>query len=67
MNNYEFIIELAKLVVALLSPVLIYWLSRKLDGIHKQINSRMDEMLVMKKQEGKQEEKNEQKSKQKKG
>lgn len=61
MNNYEFIIELAKLLVALISPLLIYWLSRKLDGIHKQINSRMDEMLVMKKEEGKQEEKNDQK------
>lgn len=55
------IIALATLVTSIVSPLLVLWVNYKLEKIHKQINSRMDEMLVMKKKEGKQEEKNDQK------
>lgn len=61
------ILGLATLVTSIVTPLLVLWVNYKLEKLHKQINSRMDEMLAMNKREskaeGKLEERNEQKNK----
>lgn len=61
------ILGLATLVTSIVTPLLVLWVNYKLEELHKQINSRMDEMLAMNKREskaeGKLEERNEQKNK----
>lgn len=63
------ILGLATLVTSIITPLLVLWVNHKLEKVHKQINSRMDEMLAMNKREskaeGKLEEKAEQKAKEK--
>lgn len=67
------IIALATLVASLVTPLLTLWVKAKLEKLHLQINSRMDEFLKSQKDlghaegkvEGKAEEKQEQKGRKK--
>lgn len=42
------ILEIIKTVGAIAAPVLLLWMNAKLNRMHKQFNSRMDEALIVK-------------------
>jgi len=52
MIDKEIILEIIKGLVALASLALTLLITRKITGLHKQINSRMDQLIELKKEEG---------------
>jgi hypothetical protein len=59
-------IEVIKTLGSIAGIVLPLWLARKMNGVHKQMNSRMDEALITKQElgnmQGRQEQRTEDKS-----